>query len=154
MTAPRPPHILVVDAESDVFELLAPGFAEQLYRITHVTSVAAAKAILDDAVIDVVLVDARLLNAVGMMLVGQAAFGVPLLPSPTRSRSIGSCGGSARHCAVPISKPLLWRNPPRSRRRRSDGACGERRRTGIPFMKTWACAPSWNTPTKPSGSPL
>jgi hypothetical protein len=96
MTAPRPLHILVVDAESDVFELLAPGFAEQRYRITHVTSVAAAKEILDDAVIDVILVDTRLLNAVGMMLVGQAAFGVPLLPLPANHAALEAAIRSCR----------------------------------------------------------
>ena len=88
MVALRPPHILVVDAESDIVELLAPGFAEQRYRLTHVRDVAAAKATLDDTVIDLVLVDTRLLNAVGMMLVGQAAFGVPLLPLPANHAAL------------------------------------------------------------------
>jgi DNA-binding NtrC family response regulator len=88
MAASRPPHILVVDARSDVFELLAPGFAEQRYRITHVTGVAAAQTILGRAPIDVILVDVRLLNAVGMMLVGHAAFGVPLLPLPANHAAL------------------------------------------------------------------
>ena len=88
MTNVRPPHILVVDARRDLFELLAPAFAEQRYRITHVTGVAAAKETLDRAVIDVVLVDTRLLNAVGTMLVGQAGFGVPLLPLPANHAAL------------------------------------------------------------------
>jgi DNA-binding NtrC family response regulator len=76
---PRPPHVLVVDARSDIFELLSPGFKELQCRITHVRDVAAAKQIIDGGLVDVILVDTRLLNAVGAMLVGQAAF-VPLLP--------------------------------------------------------------------------
>jgi DNA-binding NtrC family response regulator len=84
----RPPHILVVDVRSDIFERLAPGFAEQHYRITHAPDVAAAKDILDRAAVDVLLVDTRLLNAVGTMLVGQAAFGVPLLPLPANHAAL------------------------------------------------------------------
>jgi DNA-binding NtrC family response regulator len=96
MPAARPPHILVVDAESEVFELLAPGFTERRYRLTHVRDVAAAKEILDDAVVDVVLVDTRLLNAVGTMLVGQAAFGVPLLPLPANQAALEAALRSRR----------------------------------------------------------
>jgi DNA-binding response OmpR family regulator len=88
VTNTRPPHILVVDARSDVFERLAPGFAEQHYRITHAPDIAAAKDILDRGPIDVLLVDTRLLNAVGTMLVGQAAFGVPLLPLPANQAAL------------------------------------------------------------------
>ena len=88
MTASRSPHILVVDAEDDAFELLAPGVAGPRYRVPHARDVAAAQETLDRAVIDVVLVDTRLLNAVGMMLVGQAAFGVPLLPLPANQAAL------------------------------------------------------------------
>jgi DNA-binding response OmpR family regulator len=54
-SSPRLPHILVVDAHRDIFELIAPGFREQRYCITHVKDVAAAKDVLGLGPVDVVL---------------------------------------------------------------------------------------------------
>src|SRR5690348_12230800 len=88
MPNPRPPHFLVIDAQRDIFEFLAPGFTTQRFSLTHVEDVAAAEDILGRMPVDVILVDTRLLNAVGTMLVGHAAFGVPLLPLPANHTAL------------------------------------------------------------------
>src|SRR5689334_15954628 len=108
MPTPRPPHILVVDAQSDIFELLAPGLTEHRYRITHARDVAAAKDILSRAPVDLILVDTRLLNAVGTMLVGHAAFGVPLLPLPANHMALDEAVRSrlGEHNEMPSTAPL------------------------------------------------
>jgi hypothetical protein len=108
VSPPTPPHILVVDAESDIFERLAPAFTASRYRITHVRDVAAARDVLDAVLVDVVLVDTRLLNAVGTMLVGQAAFGVPLLPLPANYPALEEAvrARPRRPPEVPSTKPV------------------------------------------------
>jgi DNA-binding NtrC family response regulator len=109
MTTARPPHILFVHADSDVFGRFASAFAEQGYRLTYARDVAAAKDALRQAVIDLVLVDVRLLNGVGMMLVGQAAFGVPLLPLPADHlplEAVIRARARRTHSKVPSSDPV------------------------------------------------
>jgi DNA-binding NtrC family response regulator len=109
MASSRPPHILLVHADGGVFRCLARAFAERRYHLSHVRSVAAAKEALDEAAIDLVLVDVRLLNAVGMMLVGQAAFGVPLLPLPANHLALEAAIRSRPRllpAEVPSSDPV------------------------------------------------
>ena len=54
-----------------------------------------------------ILVDVRLLNAVGTMLVGQAAFGVPLLPLPANHAALKVAVRSRlpRPCEAPSADP-------------------------------------------------
>ncbi|MEQ8965120.1 MAG: response regulator [Azospirillaceae bacterium] len=79
--APPSPHILVVDDDRDIRDALARYLERQGYRVDRAESVAAARRVLRDAAIDLVVLDIMMPGEDGLVLCRElrAAGTVPVI---------------------------------------------------------------------------
>ena len=106
MPVRRPRHILIVDAQSDIRDLLLCAFLDRGFTFSFVDDPFAAKLLLALLPVDLIVVDPLMLRDAGGDFVEHAgALGVPLLALPGTFTVLGAAmtvSLSRRHRAAQV----------------------------------------------------
>ena len=78
---PEPKHILIVDDEADIRDILGSALEMSGYRVSQADSAAAAKRIVAAAAPDLIITDLQLESSDGLELVAEIKLQHPQMPT-------------------------------------------------------------------------
>ena len=77
----QPKHILIVDDEADIRDILSGALEMAGYRVSQADSAAAAKRLVADGPPDLIITDLQLENSDGLELIAEIKLQHPQLPT-------------------------------------------------------------------------
>ena len=78
---PEPKHILIVDDEADIRDILSSALEMAGYRVSQADSVAAAKRLVAEAPPDLIITDLQLENSDGLAMIAEIKLQLPQVPT-------------------------------------------------------------------------